>query len=206
MVMSEPHSVTNWIQQLKAGEGSDAQQQLWNRYFRRLVRLADKQLGDTPRRVADQEDVALNALSSFFEGVGEGAFPQLKDRTSLWPLLAKITVRKAINQREWILAQKRGGGKVRGDSAFANPNLSSDQVGIGQIPSDDPTPEFLLELNEQCRHLLDVLNDDTLRLVARRKLQKCTNSEIASELGIVQRNVERKLELIRAIWSSEAPG
>lgn len=78
-VMSQSHSVTHWIEQLKAGEGSDAQQQLWNRYFRRLVRLADKQLGDTPRRVADQEDVALNALSSFFEGVGEGAFPQLKD-------------------------------------------------------------------------------------------------------------------------------
>ena len=60
--MSQSHSVTHWIEQLKAGEGSDAQQQLWNRYFRRLVRLADKQLGDTPRRVADQEDVALNAL------------------------------------------------------------------------------------------------------------------------------------------------
>ena len=42
-------------------------------------------------------------------------------------------------------------------------------------------------------------------LVARLKLQQYTNAEIAIELGIVERTVERKLEHIRAIWSSEAP-
>ena len=38
--------------------------QLWQRYYRRLLGLARKKLGDSPRRVADEEDVVLSAFQA----------------------------------------------------------------------------------------------------------------------------------------------
>lgn len=57
-------SVSQWIDGLKAGEEAAAAK-LWQRYYLRLVGLARKKLGDSPRRVADEEDVVLNAFQSF---------------------------------------------------------------------------------------------------------------------------------------------
>ena len=111
-------SVTGWIADLELDRADEAQQMLWHRYFNRLIGLARVKLGDTPRGAADEEDVAIAALCSFFDGAAAGKFPQLKDRESLWPLLAKITSYKAIDQRRRALAKKQGGGQVRGNSAI----------------------------------------------------------------------------------------
>ena len=118
--MSDDHSITLWIADLKVQDDDQAQQEIWKRYFQRLIGLARFKLGDAPRRAKDEEDVAVSALNCFFAGVGDGKFPELRDRTNLWPLLAKITARKAINQRRDALRQKRGGGQVRGESLFIN--------------------------------------------------------------------------------------
>ena len=56
----------------------------------------------------------------------------------------------------------------------------------------------------ETKELLNQLDDDTLKLVARRRLEGFTNNEIAEELGCVPRTVERKLERIRSIWSKLA--
>jgi DNA-directed RNA polymerase specialized sigma24 family protein len=195
-------SVTHWIQELQQGDDAAAQEELWERYFRRLVGLARAKLGDVPRRTEDEEDVALSALNSFFVGVRKGRFPMLKDRTNLWPLLAKITARKAINQREKVLAKKRGGGKVRGESFFAKPGNEESLPGIEAALGIEPTPQFAAEMAEQCHELLDQLPED-LRLIATKKLQGYSNAEIAKEIGRVSRTVDRKLERIRSIWTAE---
>src|SRR5690349_18337693 len=91
-------SVTRWIAELHLGEPDEAQEALWQRYFRRLIGLARLKLGDAPRGMADEEDVAAAALQSFFAGVVDGRFPRLQNRNDLWPLLAKITARKAKDQ------------------------------------------------------------------------------------------------------------
>jgi DNA-directed RNA polymerase specialized sigma24 family protein len=166
--------------------------------------VAHRQLGDTTRRSADEEDVVLSALNSFFTRVPRGDYPELRDRNNLWPLLAKITIRKAINQRVRIRAQKRGGGRVRGDSVFATPDSDAGPAGMEQVPDTEPTPESLELFEEQCRHLLDLLPDDTFRLVVRRKLEGFSIAEIAKELQVVARTVDRKLKLIRDIWAKDA--
>ena len=57
-------TVTDWIVQLK--EANDrAAQKLWERYMLRLVNLARKKLGDYPRKVADEEDVAIITFEEF---------------------------------------------------------------------------------------------------------------------------------------------
>src|SRR6478672_9490680 len=87
-------SVSHWIHLIKAGE-NDAAQPLWERYFQRLARFARKELQGNPRRLADEEDVALSAFDSFCRGAAAGRFPQLADRDDLWRLLLVITARKA---------------------------------------------------------------------------------------------------------------
>src|SRR5260370_13955086 len=116
-LMSSDASVTGWIGQLKAGN-HEAAQQLWNTYFQQLVRLARARLRGFPRRAVDEEDVALTAFDSFCRGAANGRFPKLSDRNELWHLLIVITARKVIDVRQHEKRQKRGGGDVRGESAF----------------------------------------------------------------------------------------
>src|SRR5919199_377063 len=94
--MASEGSITHCITLLKAGERAAAQQ-LWERYFQRLVGLARTKLRGTARRAAEEEDVALSAFDSFYQRAERGQFPQLNDRDDLWQLLVVITVRKAID-------------------------------------------------------------------------------------------------------------
>jgi hypothetical protein len=110
-------SISRWIGPLKAGEG-EAARELWRRYFTTLVRLARERLRATRRAAADEEDVALSALDSFFAGVAAGRYPRLEDRDDLWRILVTITTRKAIDQVQHERRQKRGGGRVAGASAL----------------------------------------------------------------------------------------
>lgn len=110
-------SVTCMIQDLKTGE-SKAADEAWNRYFKKLVELARRRLGNSPRRHADEEDVALSVMETLIVGSGEGRFPQLSDRNDLWKLLLVITRQKAVDQMRREMREKRGGGEVRGDSIF----------------------------------------------------------------------------------------
>lgn len=200
--MNDDGSITRWIQDLHAGDEQDAQQQLFQRYFQRLVALARVRLKHAPRRMEDEEDVAVNALNSYFAGVRKDRFPLVSDRTSLWPLLAKITACKAINQRNRQLTQKRGGGKVRGESVFSSPDESEGRAL--DFADHDPTPALSVEMSEQCKQLMDALEDDLLKDIASQKLEGYTNTEIADKLGVVERTVERKLKRIRSIWAEEA--
>jgi RNA polymerase sigma factor (sigma-70 family) len=200
--MPDQDSVTHWIEQLKAGDERVAQHELWDRYFRRLVALARKKLHYLPQRAEDEEDVALSAMDSFFQGARRGQFPQLRDRTNLWPLLVTITARKAMNQLRKQRRQKRGGGQIRGESAFAHDPDREHVPNLGQVVGDEPTPEFALQTTEQCQRLLSLLTDQ-LRAIAGLKLQGYSNAEIAERLGVVERTVERKLKLIRQQWSHE---
>src|SRR5947208_10734343 len=92
--MSAEGSVSNWISRLQAGDRA-ATQQLWERYFQRLVGLARAKLQGAPRRAADEEDVALSAFHSFCRAAEQGRLPRLLDRDNLWRLLVVITSRKA---------------------------------------------------------------------------------------------------------------
>jgi DNA-directed RNA polymerase specialized sigma24 family protein len=188
--MSSGGSVTHWIRELQAGNQLAAQK-LWERYFQQLVGLARGRLKHLPRRVADEEDVALSAFDSFCRGAEQGRFPQLTDRDDLWQLLVMLTGRKAAKLVEQECRQKRGGGKVQAD------------VELEQIIGTEPTPEFAAQVADECRHLLTVLEDAELRSIALWKLEGYTNAEIAQKLGYVTVTIERRLRLIRGIWEQE---
>jgi len=50
---------------------------------------------------------------------------------------------------------------------------------------------------------LTELGDGTLRIVAKRKLEGFTIAEIAEELNVVPRTIDRKIQRIKSIWESD---
>lgn len=199
--MDSGHSVTCWIEGLKLGDGQDVQR-LWDRYFEKLVRLAGSRLPGHARRAYDEEDVALSAFHSFCEGIGHGQFPHVAGRDELWRILATITTRKVIGSLRYQARQKRGGGRVVGESALSDPSRPGAE-GMAQFLSREPTPEDAAEFSDECERLFDRLEDATLKYIALRRLEGKTSEEIAAALGTTRRTVDRKLRLIRALWEEE---
>jgi DNA-directed RNA polymerase specialized sigma24 family protein len=200
--MSEPDSISQLIAALKAGD-DEAVAQIWERYFLRLVELACLRLRSFPRRAADEEDVVAAALESFFQRARAGHFPDLHDRDGLWRLLVSITERKVSNLRRNEGRQKRGGGKVRGDSAFPRDDMSHGKAVARSLVDGAPSPELAAVFTDEVRRLLNLLGDDTLRDVATFKLEGYTNKEIAEKMGCSLANIERRLRLIRRTWSND---
>ena len=106
---------------------------------------------------------------------------------------------KSINQIRHQTALKRGGKNVRGDSLIGAIQ-GEDAVGFDFFVSEEPTPEFLVEMQEQQQGLLDTLADPNHRSIAMLRLQGYSNSEIAESLAISVRSVERKISLIKKVW------
>ena len=187
-------SVSRWLGPLGGGDPVAAQQ-LWERYFQRLVELARKRLRDAPRCEA-AEDVALSAFASFCRGAGHGRFPELADRDGLWRLLVVITARKAAHHERDARRQKRGGAMATMPAGDAEPSLE-------QLISREPSPEFAAQAAEECRRLFGLLGDAELESIARLKMEGHTVEQIAQQLGYVQRTIKRKMRLIRSLWEQE---
>jgi DNA-directed RNA polymerase specialized sigma24 family protein len=194
-------SVTRWIGDLKSG-GDTAAQQLWERYFDRLVRLARKKLQNAhrPRTVEDEEDAALSAFDSFCRGVDRGRFPLLTDRDALWRLLVVLTVREALDQIERQGAAKRGGNHQVG--AVVVPDDGDDACGdaLDRLLGSEPTPEFAAMVTEEHQRLRAALGDASLCQVLDLRLEGYTREEIARTMGCAVSAVKRKLEMIRQTW------
>lgn len=192
-------SVTYFIQQLQDGN-RDGTEKLWNHFYSKLVTLARKKLQSRVRRVVDEEDVALKAIDECFRQLEEGRFPPITDRDNLWAILAKITERRAFNANRDEFREKRGGGNVRGESAFLKRD-DSVCIGADAAPGQEPTPEMIIEFTESFENRLSQLNEKE-RGVALLKLQGHKNREIADELKCSIASVERKLKLIREKWEA----
>ncbi len=191
--------VTQWIESLANGD-QEAATQLWEEYFEKLARLARRKLDGLPLRDSDENDIVQSAMYSFYEGAKKHRFDALRNRDDLWKLLVTITARKVTAKRRKHFAQKRGGGKVRGESIFIHGDDEEAEAGIGNVLGSEPTPELAADLAENCQTLLDRLDDEILRQIALLTLQGYKTEEIAGKLDCTRRTVERKLNRIREIW------
>lgn len=196
--MSELRSVGDLIKRLE-DDDSKASRQLWDQYIQRLIRAARKRMKNLPRRAVDEEDVAISVFDAFIRGVKQHTYRRLENRDDLWQVLTMLAERKANSLLRRELAAKRGAGDNRGESAFEKWAVESSGLGgIDQVP--DPAPAIVDEFTREVRERLDGLNDQLLRTIAVRKLEGCTNQEIAEQLGTSLRAIERKLNLIRQKW------
>jgi DNA-directed RNA polymerase specialized sigma24 family protein len=102
-----------------------------------------------------------------------------------------ITARKAADLVQQECRQKRGG------------KLTALEVDMDHILGSEPSPEFAAQVADECRHLLALLEHPELRSIALWKMEGYTNAEIADKLGCVTVTIERRLRLIRRIWTKK---
>ena len=178
-------SITILFQQWRQGD-PDSLNELISRFRPRLLALARSTLRGRVQRVADAEDALQSAIISFWGKVDGGGFEHEMDRDDLWNVLGLFTVRKAMKLQERERAQKRGGGQVVTGMALENSPEKHSSEGLDMV----------------CSELLEML-DPELRSFALLRLMGHKNREIAEEFGCTERKVERKLQLIRAVWEQE---
>jgi DNA-directed RNA polymerase specialized sigma24 family protein len=190
--MSSDGSVTCWLEPLKYGDRV-AVEQLWRRYFSRMVNVAEQKLANAPRCMGYVEDVALSAFHSFYRIAVLGRFPELNNRDGLWRLLFVFTARKASHLRRDEAAH--GGGEVV--------NVGGDEWLLAHVLSREPDPAIAAIAADEHRQLMEVLGDDELRDVALRRMKGESVEEIAARLRYCSRSIKRKLDLIRRTWTKE---
>lgn len=198
-------SVTNWIEILRSAPGGPAQEDavtnLWKHYFQRLSATIRSRVNPATRRVYDEEDAAQSAFYSVCAGIQDGRFPDLADRDSLWRLLLAITGRKISHRHRFDHQERRDVRRV----VSSHTNESGDGTGVDQLSSTS-TPEFVMELEESVDELFARLGDAELKVIATLKMQGYTDTEVAESLHSSRRTVQRRLEIIRRIWTQADSG
>ena len=152
--------------------------------------MARKRLQSLPGLSGYDEDVALRSFDSLCRRVKCPERPlHLSSRDDLWRLLATRTISRAIDLIRRHKPQETAGAH-----------------DVAALLSREPTPEEAAEMADECRRLLDLLDEPELRQVALWKVEGFTNEEIAVKLDCVPRTVERKLSRIRMLWKDELKG
>ena len=181
-------SVSRLIEHAKEGD-EPSLELLFQRFRSRLTRWAYRELNPVKCREFDADDIAIEAFHSFCVGLSDGKFPNLEDRHGLQTLLATITIRRAINRIEQANAQKRGAGRIGGESAF-------DQFDC--IASTGLTPDEQVILDDEIDYCITKLPGG-LQDIARRLLIGYSASEIANDLNCSTRSIQLKAKQISQI-------
>ena len=92
--------------------------------------------------------------------------------------------------------------KVRRKEGKAAKDLAPDMVQ-DMFADDELGHGFTVTFTDELRRLLNLLEDDQLRLIVLLKLEGYTNKEIAKRFNRHETFAERKLRLIRRIWTEE---
>lgn len=100
-------------------------------------------------------------------------------------------------------ALKRGAGQVRSESRLRRNADDSDGFSLDRLVGDEPTPDLVLMLDEQYQRLFGLLCDDQLRQIVQYRIEGLSVSEIANDLRLSTRSIERILQRIRGLWSLE---
>lgn len=166
---------------------------LWEQYFPRLVALARKLLPSKIRQSGDEQDAAQSALISFWHRIRQGFDPEL-DRNEIWRMLVTITRNKAIRMAKRERSLKRGSGQVIRESDFGPDQPTLDTIS-GYVE-----PESLDVLTTEYLSILD----EGLQQFTLLRLAGFTNREIKQILQVSESTVERKLRIVRRIWSDMA--
>lgn len=184
--MADDDSITQWIQAVRSGDQLSADQ-LWNRYFGRLVRFARGRMCNLSSATYDEEDAAISTFRVMYEKLSCGGFEGISSRQDFWNLMLAVVIRKINRRTDYESAIKRRG-------SIGQIDLNS------QVPIVDPCPS---EVSEGFEYLLAKLGDPKLEQVALWKLDGFTNEEIANKLNRTRRTVQRMITLIQDLWREE---
>ena len=197
--MTTSHSVTQWIEGLRSGD-SAAVAAVWDRLSPSLQLAAGRVLGGYRVRTVSGEDVVGIAFLNCLNRLQNGGYEEISNRLMLSALFQTAVKRHAKDEAAKEFAEKRGGGRVRGESAFKG-KPGETTPGFDQINDGMATPDSVLETTELFVQGIEQLGDDE-RTAAILKVDGYSNREIATELDCSVPTVERKLRRIREVFSA----
>ncbi len=160
----------------------DSEQQLFDEYSSRLIRLASAHIHPKLQQRFDGEDVVQSVFRTLFRRVDDGKL-QIEGSQQLWKLLVTLTVRKTQSQARRHTAEKRDAG--------ADEQLEPDLEGFDR----QPLAEDALALWEELDLVLDGLPDRATEIVAMR-LEGMHRTEIAKQLNLSRQSIHRILGLV----------
>ena len=166
---------------LRSGD-ERAATEVFERYVRRLVVLAGKQLDTRLRHRVDVEDAVVSACRSFFARARRGEF-NLTGWDELWSLLVIITLRKCARRLRDVKAARR-------DPRREVEARGLEQGGVWQVPDRAPSPVEAAILAETTEELFRDLDPDD-RPIVEYLLQGYTAEETATHLDCSERTVRR---------------
>ena len=195
-------SVSKWVASVKTNGDQEAMRLLWKRYTHQLAEFICRRLRNASQRVADEEDVISQTFQACFDALKDGRYPQLIHRNEFWGLISRTAARKTQDQIAHETCEKRGGGRVRGDSAMIHDNRRTD--GFDQLAGETPAPEADIVFAEEWERILETLASknlgpplEELRQIIVYASRGCSNQEIAEKLQCSKPTVERRRRLIR---------
>ncbi len=182
--MDAEKPITNLAARLRDGDPVAAEE-LFVRYGRRLITVAEQHLSRKLAARLDGADVVQSVFRTFFRRSAAGEF-RLDSSAELWRLLVQITLRKArfygrqhtASVRD-VAAEAPGGAALLAGAAAHEPGPAEAAVLVDQI-------EGLLRG-------LPALYSDLLRF----RLEGYSATEAAARLGVSRRTVHRGLALLR---------
>jgi RNA polymerase sigma factor (sigma-70 family) len=170
-----------------------AEQAFFDRYVARLRALAQKRLSPRLLSKFDPDDIVQSVFFSFFAGVRAGKYAEFRD--SVWCLLATMTVRKCIDKHKLYATSRRNvDQEVSGEPAAPGAPAAWDTF------NREPTPEEVAMAGE----FLERFEKDLTKLppqyaqVFRLTMEGANREEIAEELGLSTRTVDRAKQ---AVWA-----
>lgn len=191
--MSEDPRLTEWFRKMAEGD-LEAANSLIEYFFPQLIAFSEAQYRQkfptSHPVVEDAEDAAQSALKTLWRRSREGRFSDVVNRNQLWRLLAKITLRKIYAQRKRATAKRRGG-------------IIDKHIYIGSLKMPDaclPAQESQAELHTNVRDALDALTDPVLRNIAALRLNGTDVKDIAEELDLSPRTIQRWIKEITETW------
>jgi RNA polymerase sigma factor (sigma-70 family) len=182
------------IKQYKAGSQSAASE-LFDRYCEKLMRLAQRRIGQRMASRVDPEDVIQSAFRTFFVRVRNDEFT-FDGENDLFKLLVRLTVNKALRQIAHHRAAKRDPHREAGQGA-------DDSDILAGVMAHEPSPDVEVAVLDEFERFLSQLPDFERR-VLELKLHGNTTTEIAEALGSYDRKIRRVLERIEAVAQGRA--
>jgi DNA-directed RNA polymerase specialized sigma24 family protein len=198
---SSSRLITYWIHNLRDGQHRERAQRILVEYFREPLVRALRKRGPLWGKY-DTEDAALDALRVAL-GALEQEDSRFDSRKELFAFLLAVGKRTAGKMAREEGSLKRGGGR----------RLSADQAGppgaedspLAALPGRGLPPDVAVEVAEECRRVLDRLDDEQCQLLLW-KAEGWTNQEIGGKLGRAETTVERRLARIRDLFRGEGSG
>jgi RNA polymerase sigma-70 factor (ECF subfamily) len=189
LAMPQKGSFEEIMARLRRGDDAAAAA-VFNRFARKLIRLARCQLDTGLRHKVEPEDVVQSVYRSFFTRFCAGQF-DIGTWNELWGLLTLIALRKCANRAEYFRAQCRDARRE-----VHEPPAADDSGLRWEAIDRAPTPVEAAVLAETVEQVLRGV-DASERPILELSLQGYTAQEISAQLRRAERTVQRVRERLK---------